>query len=131
MSSQLQAAVTPERSFIAEPRVGIVDLALLPFSLFPRLGEELPDLTPTDTYQDKIDSGMLVVRRLRQNMVCVETAYMSQTITEVSRADFNGDGVEDILVFTSYHLRQATFSSGGIWILTRKTFDGLFERISL
>jgi hypothetical protein len=117
----LQAAVTPERSFIAEPRVGIVDLALLPFSFFPCLGEELPDLAPTDTYQDKIDSGMLVVRRLRQNMVCVETAYMSQTITEVSRADFNGDGVEDILVFTSYHLRQATFSSGGIWILTRKT----------
>jgi hypothetical protein len=126
----LQAALTPERSFIAEPRVGIVDLELLPFSLFPSLGEQSPDLAPTDTYQEKIDSGILVVKHLRQNMVCVETAGMRQKLTEIARADFNGDGTEDILLFHSYQVIGGSFGSGGILILTRKTPDGLFEKIA-
>jgi len=34
----LQAAATPTQSFVSEPKVSIIDLELLPFSLFPRMG---------------------------------------------------------------------------------------------
>ncbi len=61
----LEAAVTPVTSFIADPRVGIVDLHLLPYCLFPEIGDP-PDSPEADaTYQSKIEDGSLVVRRIK------------------------------------------------------------------
>jgi hypothetical protein len=63
----LEAARTPERSFVSEPRVGIADLHLLPFSLFPEIGDRRPAGEEPKTYQNKVDEGALVIRRLKQN----------------------------------------------------------------
>jgi hypothetical protein len=64
----LQAATTPYSSFVSKPRVGVVDLELLPFSMFPVLGPD-EDGVPTSlsTYQDKVNDGLLSLRR------CVRT----------------------------------------------------------
>jgi hypothetical protein len=124
----LQAATTPEHSYIAEPRVGIMDLELLPFSLFPRLGDEPLEESATATYQSKITDGMIIVKRLRQNTLCVEEPEgMGHQLIEVTRADFNGDGIEDILLFEYCYATHGTLGFGGIRILTRKTAGGLFE----
>jgi hypothetical protein len=52
---------------------------------------------------------------------------MAQHLIEVVRADFNGDGLEEILLFNYFYVTDGTFGSGGILILARKAPDGLFE----
>ena len=36
----LQSATTPQESFISNPKVGVIDLKLLPFSLFPWIDDK-------------------------------------------------------------------------------------------
>lgn len=129
--SSLQAASTPERSFIADPRTGIIDLHLIPFSLFPSFGDVPTEGVCAATYQSKVDDGTIIIKRLRQNTLCVEEhGGMGQQLIEVARADFNGDGIEDILLFEYCYATHGTFGFGGIRILTCKSDNGLFEVIS-
>lgn len=55
---------------------------------------------------------------------------MGQQLIEVARADFNNDGIEDILLFEYCYATHGTLGFGGIRILTRKTENGLFEIVS-
>lgn len=129
--SSLQVATTPECSFIADPRVGVVDLHLIPFSFFPSFGDVSQEDDPAATYQSKVDDGTIVIKRLRQNTLCVEEPEgMGQQLIEVARADFNSDGIEDILIFEYCYATHGTLGFGGIRILTCKTANGLFEVIS-
>ncbi|WNC89121.1 hypothetical protein RI103_15715 [Paraburkholderia sp. FT54] len=52
---------------------------------------------------------------------------MGQQLIEVARADFNGDGIEDVLIFEYAWATGGTFGAGNIRILTRESADGLFE----
>jgi len=127
----LEAASTPNISHIANPRVGVVDLHLLQFSLFPNIGEEPESQEPDATFQSKIDDGTLVVRRIKQNLLVVEEHEgMGQQLIEVMRADFNGDGVEDILLFEYCYATHGTLGYGGIRILTRKNSTSRFENLA-
>ena len=127
----LQNATTPERSFISDPRAGIFDLQLIPFSLFPSLGDESQEDNLTTTYQHKVDDRTLAIRKLKQNTLCIEEKNgMGQQLIEVARADFNNDGIEDILLFEYCYATHGTLGFGGIRILTRKTENGLFEIVS-
>jgi hypothetical protein len=129
--SSLEAATTPECSFIADPRAGIVDLQLIPFSFFPSFGDAPQENDSAATYQCKVDDGTIVIKRLRQNTLCVEEPEgMGQQLIEVARADFNSDGIEDILLFEYCYATHGTLGLGGIRILTRKTANGFFEIVS-
>ncbi|HEH9398774.1 TPA: hypothetical protein SIA35_000735 [Aeromonas sobria] len=128
--NSLQAAKTPERSFIADPRVGVIDLHLMPFTLFPSLGD-IPENISDATYQSKVDDGLIVIKRIKQNTLCIEEpSGMGQQLIEVARADFNNDGIEDILLFEYCYATHGTLGFGGIKILTRKNSDSLFEVVS-
>lgn len=127
----LEAATTPQVSFIANPRVGIVDLELLPFSLFPRFGDYAIEDDPSATYQSKVSDGSIVIKRLRQNLLQVaQPEGIGHQLIEVARADFNGDGFEDILLFEYCWATHGTFGFGGVRVLTRKSVDGLFESMA-
>ena len=124
----IKTATVSECSFIDDPRVGVVDLQLLPFSLFPLLGDVQDEDDTTATYQSKVNDGTINIKRIKQNMVCVEEKEgMGQQLIEVLRADFNGDGLEEILLFEYCYATHGTFGAGGIRILSRNTFDGSFE----
>ncbi|APP78594.1 HNH endonuclease [Xanthomonas hortorum] len=126
----LQAAKTPTQSFVFHPRVSIVDLDLLPFSLFPCIGEPEVDAEPDATYQSKVDDGTLVVKRIRQNTLRIEQPEgMGQQLIEVIRADFTGDGVEDILLFEYCYATHGTLAFGGIRILTRTSAGGKLRSV--
>ncbi|MBN1662582.1 MAG: hypothetical protein JW943_03165 [Deltaproteobacteria bacterium] len=128
----LEAASTPNVSHIADPRVGIVDLHLLPFSLFPYMGEEPESSDTNPTYQSKIADGTLVVRRITHNLLVIEEHEgMGQQLIEVVRADFNGDGVEDILLFEYCYATHGTLGYGGIRVLTLKDSTSRFEELTL
>ena len=79
------------------------------------------------TYQDQVESGLLKVTGVGQNWFSCEDDALRQHLTEVARADFNGDGIEDILFFESGHATQGSFRFYQIIILTRKSIDGKFE----
>lgn len=124
----LEAATMPQSSFIANPRVGIVDLELMPFSLFPDIGEERTEENASGTYQSKVNDGSLIVKKLRQNLLQVtEPEGMGQQLIEVARADFNGDGIEDILLFEYSWATHGTLGYGGIRIITRRSAEARFE----
>ena len=128
----LSKAMIAEKSFIEHPRAGIVDLTLLPFSLFPAPeGPPTPTISSV-TYQDKIDDGTIRIKRLSQNSLLVEEQQggMGQRLIEVVRADFNGDGVEDILLFEYIYATHGTFGYGDIRLLTRRASDEMFEIVS-
>ena len=126
----LQAAKTPQQSFISNPKVGVVDLDLLPLSLFPWIGDEdlkIIELPPNKTYQDKVKDGEFIVKSVSQNSLIIEGDAMGQRLTEVLRADLDGDGIEDILLFEYYYAIGGTLGFGGNRILTRISSDGKFE----
>ncbi len=124
----LSSATMPQQSFISNPKVGVVDLNLLPFSLFPWIGEESERMDLEATYQSKVYKGELVVTGVSQNSLeIVAPRDMGQCLKEVVRADFNGDGIEDMLLFEYRFATEGTLGYGGTWILTRKSADGKFE----
>lgn len=127
--SAIEAAEGSARSFIAKPKIGISDLHLMPASIFPHLPNY--EGGPSETYQDWVDRGAFVVRRTRHNVVVIEEPHgMGQQLVEVARADFNGDGIEDILLFEYCYATEGTFRFGKVTIITRTAADGLFQSIT-
>ena len=127
----LEIASVAEESFITDAEVGVVNVELLPFSLFPHIGEYksrqefAKDLQTT--YQQKIEIGELVVRERTEHVLEIEYAGVVQSLREIVRADFNNDGIEDVLVDEGNWVTQGTYSSYGIIVLTRKSRHGKFE----
>ena len=128
----LQAATTPRQSFIPNPKEGVIDLALLPLSLFPvltdieqRYGYSIENVT----YQDQVEKGLLKVTGMGENWLSCEEEGLKQHLIERVRADFNSDGIEDILLSESVHATGGTFRFHQITILTRKSVDGMFEKV--
>lgn len=127
----LETAREPIVSYVSDPRVGITDLALLPFTVFPCFEEADTQPAPAATYQDKIDDGSLVVKKVKHNLLRVEQEQgMGQQLIEVARADFDGDGIEDILLFEYCYATHGTMGFGGIRIITRRSASGPFESLS-
>lgn len=127
----LEKASAPKKSFISDAKVGVVNLELLPFEMF---SENLASKSSWDadrdletTYQQKIDNQELVVTEKNQNVLNVEGFGMGQMLKEMVRADFNNDGIEDVLLFEYHHVTKGTFAYGGIIVLTRKSMNGKFE----
>ena len=95
----LQFATRAQHSFISNPKVGVVDLELLPLLLFPWYEDDFKSTELDTTYQCKVGKGELVVKGLSQNSLIIEGDVMGQRLIEMVRADLNGDGIEDILLF--------------------------------
>jgi len=121
----LEGAAVPQRSYISNPKVGITNLDLIPFSLFPNLSGDEIDLGAT--FEKKIRNGELIVIEKDQNVLTTEGIGMEQLLREVVRADFNNDGIEDILLFEYHYATQGTLGFGGVIVLTRKSMNGKFE----
>ena len=139
----LQEATTPQQSFISNPRVGVADLELLPLSLFGRtvgrMAENDDNVNEELTYQTAVDTANLMVTHVSQDSLTVEenrdpndNFSRRQSLSEVVRADFNGDGIEDVLLFDDrlwIRTSAASMPWGGITVLTRESRDGKFEVI--
>ena len=127
----LANASLSRESFISDAEVGIVNLELLPFSVFPYLGErKSPEEAKRDsetTYHQKIETGELVVIEKAKHVLRIQENDMVQSLREMVRADFNNDGIEDILVFEYHWVTKGSLRFGGIIVLTRKSMNGKFE----
>ena len=126
----LQTAAIPQQSFISNPKAGIADLELLPISLFPELIDFKQNIENV-TYQDRVEKGLLKVTDVGENRLGCEGEGLKQHLTEVVRADFNGDGIEDILLSESVTAAQGSYRDYMITIITRKSLKGKFEKVQL
>lgn len=129
--SAISNIMPPVQSFISKPRVGIVDLFLLPSEIFTNLTNlggrvEGDEGSSHKTIQDLLTEGKVKITKVTQNTLCIEDDGMGLYLLEVARGDFNNDGLEDILLYASAYAIGGTFEYGDTHILTRKNESGLF-----
>lgn len=128
----LNQAVKPKRSFLPPPEE-LFDLKLVPLMLFPILSDFEQtygyDIT-NETYQDRMDKGLLKVVELGERQSRVDVGYtddgMDQFLTQVVRTDFNGDGIEDVLLYEAAYAVGGSHRAYDLIILTRKSADSKF-----
>lgn len=126
--SALERATLPLKSNVSDPRIGVADLHLLPFGLFPDLTNQRSEQDNGISYEDKVRDGELLVKRVRTGLLTIqEPAGMGQHLVEVVRADFNGDGLEEILVFEYCYATHGTLGYGGVLLLSRQSAVRSFE----
>jgi hypothetical protein len=97
---------------------------------------EWPDAKIPDTahtVQDVIDSGHATIGVVspRSGVVSWNCQGLTTILTELMRADVNGDGIEDILAYEYSFVPDATFGAGACSILTRFGLDELVQRVDL
>ena len=130
----LEKATVPTRSFLPTLKQGLLDLKLLPLKLFPIVstydqtyGYDIKDVT----YHHYVEKDLIKITEMSQNKLVCEDDGLRQHLTEVARADFNSDGIEDILLSESVHATGGTYRTYDTIILTRKSMDGKYEKVKL
>ena len=128
----LEQATPPERSFLP-PSEELFDLKLLPLMLFPIMTDFEQAYgynIENDTYQDRVDKGFMEVKKPQRKPSPFHIAYeddgMEQRLTQVVRTDFNGDGIEDVLLYEAVYAIGGSHRFFDLIILTRKSVDSKF-----
>jgi 5-methylcytosine-specific restriction endonuclease McrA len=124
--SAIEKAQPALNSFIRDPRVGVSDLRYVPSSLLPYLVSQ-PELDCA-TLEDVLAKGRLTIRSTTSYSVEFEYSGMIRLLVEVMRADLNGDGVEDILVWSYQGVIEGTHSLVSTMVLSRPSPEALFEQ---
>jgi len=117
-------------SFIRSPRLGVANLRLLPAALAPtkRLDRsEIVSRAGCTTIQELVEAGSISARVLSDTSVEIECQDQGITVNELTRADFDNDGVEEILIKVHSYIKFATHRSLGIGLLRKKDAGSLFE----
>ncbi len=128
----LQKAQAPRLSFISQPRVGVGDLDLLPTDVLATMDSE-----PRKELEARAKRGLTVAKlvergeakleRREPNQIILTFAGLTQRFEEIGRADFNGDGIEDIMIFSGGRVVGGTMGYSDHLILTRRQPTGPFE----
>ena len=124
--SAIEKARPALNSFIRDPRIGVSDLRYVPSSLLPYLVSQ-PELDCA-TLEDVLAKGRLTIRSTTSYSVEFEYSGMIRLLVEVMRADLNGDGVEDILVWSYQGVIEGTHSFVSTMVLSRPSPQALFEQ---
>lgn len=118
-------------SYLRDPRIDLSTLGVLPVDLLPRLTqldlEEEPWLKNCKSLEDVRNGGKLILQSRTSYSVEFQYQGMERTIVELMRADIDGDGIEDVLVFIYDRAIGGTFGFGFSSLLTRHAEDSLIE----
>lgn len=119
-----QTSCVSDFSFQVEP------LGSLPLDLYPALvaeeDEKVGQAKAAGAGWTGVDPDAKVVR-VSSDAVTVETREMKVTLAVVGWADFDGDGVEDMLWGIDNSSKRGTFSYGYSAFVTRRTPGGSLE----
>jgi hypothetical protein len=110
--------------------LGVTNLNLLPGPLAPTRfldGSEIVSVSDADSIQTLIEKGSISVQISSDARVTIECEDHGVTLTELMRADFDYDGVEEILVQMYFYINGASFGHLSIGMLRRRYQDSMFE----
>jgi len=132
--NMLEVAKPAKKSFITD--VGIDNLELLPIKHFydalyrhPQETPPLPEEDREKTFQDKVDEQEYVIKEKSKHLVRIIGPHTSLSLHEKVRADFDGDGIEDVWLNGGWRLKGGTHRGSATGIFTRKSPDGKFEPV--
>jgi hypothetical protein len=111
----MQACRPAEHSFIRDPRVGLSDIDFLPSSLLFVWGpdEGSQELVRShETIGALVRSGYAKIVSVASHQLNVEFGNVHTYMREMLRSDLDGDGYEDILIFTYASAVGGTFAHG-------------------
>lgn len=117
-------------SHIRSPRHSVTNFSLLPAILAPTKRLDRSDIVSQSgcsTIQDLVEAGSISTRILTDTSVEIECQDHGVILTELMRADFNDDGVEEILIKAHSYIKFATFRSLSIGLLQKKDAVSLFK----
>ena len=124
-NSMLTAAASlrmPLTSFIRTPYVGLADLDLLPSSLLPCVSpdddEQIKALGPL-SLGDLSRRSEIRLLDVASGQISLEWRSMGLMLREIGRADFDSDGIEDILCECYCWATEGTLGFGWTDILAR------------
>lgn len=128
---ELQSAKVPIKSFLENPRVTLNDTNLLPAAMLA--------VMPEDEAEERRLAGKTIsqvvarkdIQAASGGVLTVSYDGLMQRFEEVARADFNGDGIEDILVFTGGSAEEGTMSYSDYILLTRTSSSGPLKVIPI
>ncbi len=129
------ARARTSRSSFVDGKKGLTDLDLLPSGLLPELNEtrysiaEAPPgrMVKGRSVADLVAAGECVIKQAMPGHLSLSTKTSDISISELARADFNGDGYEDMLVLVSTKLKGGTAGFSEVQGLTRRGPSGLLE----
>jgi hypothetical protein len=127
---ELQNAKLPLKSFVANPRVSLADLKLLPAEI---LSADTDDQEKEKEQLRALTVSKAVARKdfekASAKVLALSYGGFRQSFWEGARADFNGDGIEDILVFTAGQAEGGTLGYTDYFVLTRTGPSGPLKLI--
>ena len=152
----VEKAKPVQSSFVAKPYRGIHSLDLLPIDLLPShesddaaehqrrtaTGTTLAQLVKEGIVLAEMDKtqsppkitfhwpGKIFTKQaLIKEYGAEQAAELGSVLTviELARGDFNGDGIEDILVYAIYRFTEGSFVAFDLYLLTRTEAAGLFK----
>ena len=110
----------------------LFDLKLLPLTLFPVItdyeqvyGRDIEG----ETFYDQVEKGELEVIENTPHKFACKSEGTEYYLTEVVRADFNGDETEDILFRETEYAIGGTYRVYNLLILTRKSSGAKYEKV--
>jgi hypothetical protein len=112
----LAKAAPARRSFIKEPRVGIGDLDIVGAAVLKGF---VPTGEADATVGTLVRAGSVAIEKREANVVQLSSNGFIAQLEEVARADFNGDGTEDIFVFSAVYAQGGTLRGYETRILSR------------
>lgn len=128
----LENSTYADVSFIDNPRLGVVDVNFLPASLlcsFKDYGSE-DDLESkrleSKTIGDLIESGEAIISRVSSGLISIHWENNWTVMYELMRADFNGDGLQELLINWGGGPVDGTLSMGSVLALARKDENSNF-----
>lgn len=124
-------------SFIDEPLMGLADLDYLPVGLLFSVSEMTDDPLAIEALKrpQSVSIGELLLRdeikivRLGSKFIEIEDEFYFTLLVEVMRADFDGDGIQDLLIQRVCGPKDGTFRNISTVAITRKGNSELFEII--
>jgi hypothetical protein len=129
LEAALRARLAPI-SHMRSPRHGMTNFRLLPATLAPTKRLDRSDIVSQSgctTIQELVEAGSISAKILSDTKVEIECQDHGVALTELMRADFDDDGVEEILIKVHSYINFASFRSLSIGLLRKKDAVSLFE----
>jgi 5-methylcytosine-specific restriction endonuclease McrA len=117
-------------SYIRSPRHGVTNFSLLPATLAPTKRSDRSDivsLSGCTTIQELVEAGSISARILSDTSIEIECQDQGIVLTELMRADFDNNGVEEILVKSHFYIKSGTLRFLSIGLLRKNDAVVPFE----